>query len=96
MFVCTEPGSPNVVEHAFMLYCQPRNGYRVPGIPLVWRRWLLGVRILRDLLKRPGAQRDGGRTFKEAVYATEQNMSRETHVGVSGEEDAVLKRGVNV
>ena len=46
----------------------------------------------RDLV----AQLDGGRTFKEAVYATEQNMSRGTHVGVSGEEDVVLNRGRNV
>ena len=51
---------------------------------------------MRDLLKRPGAQLDGGRTFKEAVYAIEQNMSRGRRVGVSGEEDVVLNRGGNV
>ena len=79
-----------------MLCRRPRKGSRVLGIPLVWRHWLLGEDILRDLLKRPGAQLDGGRTFKEAVYATEQNMWRGMRVGVSGEEDAVLKRGVNV
>ena len=42
------------------------------------------------------AQLDGGRTFKEAVYATEQNMSRGTRVGVSGEEDVVSNQGRNV
>ena len=73
-----------------MLCRRPRKGSRVLGIPLVWRGWLLGVHILRDLLKRPGAQLDGGRTFKEAVYAIEQNMSRGRCVGVSGEEDVVL------
>ena len=90
MFVCTEPGSLNVVEHAFMLYCRPRNGSRVLGIPLVWRHWLLGVRILRDLPKRPGGPVGWGRTFKEAVYAIEQNLLRGRCVGVSGGEDDVL------
>ena len=84
------------MAHAFMLCRRLRNGSRVLGIPLVWRGWLLGVRILRDLPKRPGAQLDGGRTFKEAVYAIEQNMSRGRRVGVSGEEDVVLNRGRNV
>ena len=36
-----------------------------------------------------------GRTFKEAVYAIEQNMSRGSHVGVSGGEDVVLNQGRN-
>ena len=79
-----------------MLCHQARKGSRVLRIPLVWRGCLLGVHILHDLPKRPGAQLDGGRTFKEAVYATEQNMSRGTRVGVSGGEDGVLNRGRNV
>ena len=43
------------------------------------------------------ARLDGGRTFKEAVYAIEQNMSQGMRVGVSGEDDVVpLNRGRNV
>ena len=36
------------------------------------------------------AQLDEGRTFKEAVYATEQNTSQGMHVGVSGGDDDML------
>ena len=37
-----------------MLCRRLKKGSRVVGIPLVWRRWLLGEDILCDLLKRPG------------------------------------------
>ena len=44
------------MEPASMLCRRPRKGSRVLEIPLVWGGWLLGVRILRDLPKRPGAR----------------------------------------
>ena len=36
-----------------------------------------------------------GRTFKEAMYAIEQNMSKGTHVGVAGGKDVVLNGAKN-
>ena len=84
------------MEPAFMLYRRPRKGSRVLGIPLVWRRWLLGAHILRDLPKRPGGSVGWGKDVQEAAYAIEQNMSQGMCVGVSGGDDDVLNRVRNV